>query len=470
VPAAVIDNPILNSPFAEPSRHWALDQNGIPTGVMAEGRRRSEFIVPVPPPKHKVKAQGALDLEEDHGHRQPNDYINEVRGKVRAWRALGDQGLRPLTPVTVRLLKHWRDPSRERPLFFCQIEAVETAVWLTEVAPRAEIERLRALNADANPDLLRIAFKLATGAGKTTVMGMLIAWQTLNAKAFRNSPKFTDAFLIVAPGLTVRDRLRVLQPSDPANIYADLDIVPREMRDDLQRARIVITNFHSFKKRETLEAPALAKKILGGRAGPVERVETDGQMIQRVCKELLGRKRIVVINDEAHHCYRERVGGPAEAEVKLDAEGKAEAKKNNAAARLWISGIETLQRVVGQPVQVYDLSATPFFLRGSGYDEGQLFPWVVSDFSLIDAIECGIVKVPRVPVQDVPGADEPIYRHVYRYIQDHSDVKLPKAGRAKQGKPLTPDQLPSQLTGALGQPPSGGPGGILVGQSRSACS
>ena len=449
VTGPVIDNPILNSPFAEPSRHWELDENGIPTGTPASGRRRSEFIVPVPPPKHKVKAQTTLDLEDEYGKRQPNDYINEIRTKVAQWRSLGEQGLRPVTPVTARLLGHWREQGRARPLFFCQVEAVETAIWLTEVAPRAETERLRTLNSEANPELLRVAFKLATGAGKTTVMGMLIAWQTLNAARTRNSTRFTDAFLIVAPGLTVRDRLRVLHPSDPSNIYAALDIVPRELRDDLQRARIVITNFHAFKKRETLEAPKLAKEILAGRTGKVERPETDGQMAQRICKDLLGRKRIIVINDEAHHCYRQKVGAADDASTNLVAKGKAEAKKNNAAARLWISGIEALQRVVGQPVLVYDLSATPFFLRGSGYPEGTLFPWVLSDFSLIDAIECGIVKVPRVPVQDLPGADEPVYRHVYRYIQEHSDVKLPKAGRAKQGKQLTPDQLPSQLTGAL---------------------
>ena len=218
------------------------------------------------------------------------------------------------------------------------------------------------------------------------------------------------------------------------------------MRDDIYRARVVITNFHAFQKRETSEAPKLAKAILGGRDGPVETLETEGLMVQRVCRELLGRKRILVLNDEAHHCYREKIGDG----TKLDVEDRTEAKKNNAAARLWISGIEALQRVVKQQVQVYDLSATPFFLRGSGYPEGTLFPWVVSDFSLIDAIECGIVKVPRVPVQDLPGADEPIYRHVYAYIQKFGKTKLPKAGRGKQkGKTLDPEELPSQLVGAL---------------------
>lgn len=285
-PTAVIANPILNSPFAEPTRHWVLDENGIPTGFPTNGRRRSEFVVPIPPPKHKTRAQGSLDLDDEYGQRKPNDDINEVRARVAAWRSLGEAGLRStVTPVTARLLRHWRDPERTRKLFFCQIEAAETAIWLAEVAPRAETERLRALNAAANPDLLRIAFKLATGAGKTTVIAMLIAWQTLNAAKARKSPRFTDAFLIVAPGLTVRDRLRVLLPSDPNNTYALHDIVPREMRDDLNRARIVITNFHAFQRRETMEASRLAKETLGGREGPVSTPETEGALCPHFAPE-----------------------------------------------------------------------------------------------------------------------------------------------------------------------------------------
>jgi type III restriction enzyme len=445
--STTIANPILNSPFAEPGRHWLLDEHGVPTGQTAGGRRRSEFVVPIPPPKHKVNPQASLDLEDEYGQRKPNDYINEIRAKVAAWRALGEAGIRSsVTPVTARLLRHWRSSDRTRRLFFCQVEAAETAIWLTEVASRAEIDRLRTLNAEANPDLLRIAFKLATGAGKTTVMAMLIAWQTLNAARARNSPRFADAFLLVAPGITVRDRLRVLLPSDSNNTYTLHDIVPREMRDDLNRARIVIANFHAFQRRETMEGTKLAKEVLGGRDGPIATLETEGQMIQRVCGPLLGRKRLVVLNDEAHHCYREKVGSADAAKTpKLGADDKAQAKKNNAAARLWISGIEAVQRVLHRQVQVYDLSATPFFLRGSGYHEGELFPWVVSDFSLIDAIECGIVKVPRVPVQDLPGADEPIYRHVYKHVRDG----LPKAGRGKQAKALDPEDLPALLSGAL---------------------
>ncbi len=177
---------------------------------------------------------------------------------------------------------------RTRPaVFFCQIEAVETAIWLAEVAPRAERDRLADLNKNANPDLFRIAFKVATGAGKTTVMAMLIAWQTLNAQG--SARRFTDAFLIVAPGITGRDRLRVLQPPDPANTYVLHDIVPQDMRGGLQRARIVVTNYHAFQRRETLEAPKLAKTIRGGRDGLVQTLETEGRLVHHICSDLLAR-------------------------------------------------------------------------------------------------------------------------------------------------------------------------------------
>jgi type III restriction enzyme len=223
---AIIDNPILNSPFAEPARHWLLDEQGIPSGAIGSGRRRSEFVVPVPPPRHRT--QGELDLEDEYGKRKPNDAVNEIRGRVAIWRKAGRPGV---TPVTRRLIQHWESKDRSRRLFFCQIEAAETAIWLAEVAPRADIERLRSMN----PDLLRIALKLATGAGKTTVMAMLIAWQTLNATS--RSTRFTDRFLIVAPGITVRDRLRVLLPADANNTYTLHDIVPLDLRDRLHGAR-----------------------------------------------------------------------------------------------------------------------------------------------------------------------------------------------------------------------------------------
>ena len=200
-------------------------------------------------------------------------------------------------------------------------------------------------------------------------MAMLIAWQTLNTA--RNSTRFTDRFLIVAPGITVRDRLRVLLPADPNNTYILHGIVPLDLRDRLQRARIVITNYHAFKARETMQAPKLVKGILGGRDGPIVTPETEGLIIQRVCEDLLGGKRIMVVNDEAHHCYRAKADA-----TKRTPKPAPRSRKTTTPPAYGSVGLEALQRVAKVPVQLYDLSATPFYLRGSGEPEGTLFPWV----------------------------------------------------------------------------------------------
>jgi type III restriction enzyme len=348
---------------------------------------------------------------------------------------------------TARLLLHWRIGEPQPPLFYCQIEAIETLIWLTEVAPkhRPEIrKRLEEFNAEANPELFRIALKMATGSGKTTVMAMLVAWQAINFARHPGAKLFSDAFLVVTPGITIKDRLRVLYPSDPQNYYETRNLIPRDMLDDVRKARVIITNYHAFKLREKLQAPKLTKQILQGRDEALSTTETEGEMTRRVCPELMARKSIVVINDEAHHCYRHKVG--EEEEQKVAGEEREEAKKNEEAARVWISGLEAIKRKLGVRA-VYDLSATPFFLRGSGYKEGTLFPWAVSDFSLMDAIESGVVKIPRVPVSDDQvGNLMPVYRDLYKHIRGD----LPKKGRAKQKhESLDPDDLPKELTGAL---------------------
>ena len=226
-------------------------------------------------------------------------------------------------------------------------------------------------NTEANPELYRLAMKLATGAGKTTVMAMLIAWQTINASRQPNSRLFSRGFLVVAPGITIRDRLRVLMPSDTESYYRNRQLVPPEMIGDLGKAKIVITNYHSFQRREKLATNKVGRAALAGwRNEELKTLESEGEMLQRACGDLLSLKNIVVINDEAHHCYRERP--ETDEETALKGDEKKEAKENNEAARLWISGIEALQRKTGLR-GVYDLSATPFFLRGSGYEEGTLF-------------------------------------------------------------------------------------------------
>src|SRR6266566_533447 len=435
------DHPILYSPYEYPSQHWELDRSGQPTQRVIDNRRRAEFITPIPKPK---KRRGSADQQQivfDEGkglstkHQQydPTSIINELRQQVDQWRGL-PSNLWQVTPETARLLEHWRHHtfSGFRP-FFCQVEAVETAIWLTEVAPHAGATGKRVLdhitnaNKEANPELLRVALKLATGAGKTTVMAMLIAWQTINAVRRPQSNRFSRGFLVVAPGLTIKDRLRVLQPNDPDSYYASRELVPLDLVEEIAKSKIVITNYHAFKLRERIELSKGGRSLLQGRGEELQTLETEGQMLQRVMPDLMGIKNILVLNDEAHHCYREKVGSDEERELKGDE--KEEVEQNNEAARLWISGLEAVSRKLGIS-RIIDLSATPFFLRGSGYAEGTLFPWTMSDFSLMDAIECGIVKLPRVPVADnIPGGDVPKFRNLWEHIR----TRMPKKGARKSG-------------------------------------
>lgn len=454
------EKPILNSPYAEPSLHHALDKDGQPLNLEpVQGRRRSEFLTPVPKPRKKRRkkqdgqqtmafedAQGVSSDEQEYN---PSPVINEVRQHVASWRNLPNERDWKVAPPTARLLKHWRhhDFQGIRP-FFCQVEAVETIIWLTEVAKKTGAykkywDHILGANEQANPELLRLAMKMATGAGKTTVMAMLIAWQTVNAVRNSNSRLYTRGFLIVAPGITIRDRLRVLLPSDSESYYRSREIVPADMLDDINKAKVVITNYHAFQLKETLETNRVGKSFLQGRGEEVRSKETDGQMVRRVAKELMGFKTVVVINDEAHHCYREKPGNDDIEDLTGDA--KKEARKQNEYARLWINGLEAVKRKLGVSA-VYDLSATPFFLAGSGYAEGTLFPWVISDFSLMDAIECGIVKLPRVPVADnIPGEEVPVFRDLWAHI----GKDMPKKGRGAGGADADPQDLPVKLQTAL---------------------
>lgn len=454
------DHPILNSPYEVPTRYWELDESGQPTQKSLDGRRPAKFITPIPKPrKQKIsKAQEGfifdegVNLSTKNQQYDPTPIINEVRRNVELWRQLPNPSQWQVTPETSRLLQHWRSYqfNSVRP-FFCQIEAVETAIWLTEVAPHTKsgkqlLEHLESANNDANPGLMRLALKLATGAGKTTVMAMLIAWQVVNAARRSNSKNFTRGFLIVAPGLTIKDRLRVLQPNDPDSYYKERELVPSDMLEDINKAKIVITNYHAFKLRDKIELSKGGKQLLTGRTGEeIETKETEGQMIQRVMPDLMGMKNVMILNDEAHHCYREKPSIDEDSEDELKGDEKKEAEKNKEAARLWINGLEAVNRKLGIN-RIIDLSATPFFLSGSGYIEGTLFPWTMSDFSLMDAIECGIVKLPRVPVaQNITSSDDlPKYRDLWENIRKD----MPKKGRG-QGDQLDPLKLPILLQTAL---------------------
>jgi type III restriction enzyme len=438
----IIQNPILNSAFEEPTRHFAFSDEGI-TDEVIDSRRVSSYFMPIAAAKKRGKGQQLqFDTEWTKDRLEENRHINRIREKVAQWRKGGYAGT---TRTTQRILEYWKNPERERKLFFCQIEALETAIYLAEVANKYGDQwmesMLREANASANPLLYRIAFKMATGSGKTVVMGMLIAWQALNKLANTQDARFSDTFLIVTPGITIKDRLRVLLPNVSENYYRERDLLPPDLMVELGKAKIMITNFHAMKLRDRGGLGRISKSILVQEGMPSPFTESPEEMVRRVCRELGTKKNIVVLNDEAHHCYRRKPDGENEV---LKGDDRKEAEKRNEEARVWISGLEAVRAKIGLRA-VYDLSATPFFLRGSGYSEGTLFPWVVSDFSLIDAIESGIVKVPRVPVSDdsVVGT-LPTYRDIWVRIRD----SLPKKGRNVHEASVEP-VLPPELEGAL---------------------
>ena len=445
----IIDNPIINSPYRAPEQYFRFDDEGI-TNEKVPGRRPSQYFIPVPRPRKRGQ-QIELEFAEFTADKiRQNDFVNQVRDRVGIWRK---QRYPHVTPTTRRLLEHWTDPERDNPILFAQREAAETAIYLAESAQKAGDawirNQLNETNTACNLGLHRVALKMATGSGKTVVMAMLIAWQTLNKVAQPNDARFAKRFLIITPGLTIRDRLRVLLPEDEQNYYKLRGLVPADLQEGLGEAKIVIANYHQLQRRETKQGKSvgsLTKELLAGSAGAASPFkESAGQMVTRVCRDLGGTSGIVVLNDEAHHCYLDRYDNPEEdgtTEKDLTGDDKAEAAKNTEAARLWFNGLRAINEKMGVKA-VYDLSATPSFLSGSGYREGTLFPWVVSDFGLVEAIESGIVKIPRVPVDDNATTPNVAFLNLWPGIKDG----LPKKGR--NAGAVTPDQLPGLLEGAL---------------------
>lgn len=438
-----IDNPILNSPYEPPDRYYEID-NG-PTGVIRDGRRPSESFIPIAVSRKGRDAIVQTELDLHTGERSTqNTLINDLRRDVDRWRRGGHYD--GATAISRKLLQHWADPTRENRVLFCQREAAETAIFLTEVAGRRGTadwrNRLEPENTAHNAGLPRVALKMATGTGKTVVMAMLIAWQTLNKMYAPRDARFTNRFLVIAPGITIRDRLRVLLPEDPENYYDLRDLVPADLRGGLEQARIAITNYHSFLLRDAKEIRGIARntrQLLHGNRTSDAFKETPQAMVSRVLRDLGGTGRkaqpVIVLNDEAHHCYQDR---PVTSGPKLtSAEQEA-----NEEARVWFKGLQAVARHSGIK-QIYDLSATPFYLNGSGYNEGHIFPWTVSDFSLMDAIESGIVKVPRTPVDDDSEHNLVTYLRLWDFI----GTELPRrATRRDAGEDWIP---PNELEGAL---------------------
>ena len=369
--AGTIDQLIINGPYDEPAEHWTLRARE-PHVQPEPGRRSAGYVVATP---------GSKSFD-DPGVFRPLPLVNRIRPRVKAWREAGYPGV---TGTTLRLLQHWRDPEawEERRFFFCQLEAIETLIWLTE-APAGDRQGID-VPGDGGP-FPRLCAKMATGSGKTLVMAMAIAWHVLNRVANPQDPRFSKNVLVVAPGLTVKKRLAVLDPADPGKYYDAFDMVPSALREGLRQGRVLVHNWHALNwERE---------EQVGAKRGVDKRgAKSDAAYV----KEVLGMasaSNLLVINDEAHHAWR------VPAESKLRGVGKADIEE----ATRWIGGLDRIHRSRGI-LACYDFSATPFAPSGKESSRGGAVGWVVSDFSLNDAIESGLVKTPRVVVRDdgVPG-------------------------------------------------------------------
>lgn len=436
-------SPIINSPYIEPLRHFKSDERGLSEEIL-EYRRPSNIYIPVPKSRTKKNKEEQMTIEGAYGEelQKNNEFINKVREKISQWRKKGYSGI---TKISRDLIYYWSNDDRSNKLFFCQIEALETLIYINEVAEKEGenwiINEIKKANTEANPGLYRMAFKMATGSGKTVVMAMIIAYHTLNKIRYPQDTRFTDAFVIVTPGITIRDRLNVLLPNDKNNYYIQRDIVSYQDYELLQSAVIVILNYHQMELRQN-QRFQIGSVIKSAELIKEEAIkETPSTMINRVFKTIMSKPRVLIINDEAHHCYREKP-----TEEKLSGEDRKEADENNEAARVWISGLESLLLKKNENA-IIDLSATPYFLRGSGYPEGTLFPWTVYDFSLLDALECGIVKIPRLPVHqdNIYKDDIPEFRNLWINIKDD----LPKKGMKTGKYDFSTLHLPTKLHEAL---------------------
>jgi type III restriction enzyme len=383
---------IINSPFVEPRRHWL--ENPDRTLRIADERRPAGYEI--------------IDTRENTRRQEPIPLVDDIRSRVAQWREAGWPGA---TAVTVELLNHWWDrdrvSGRQYPFYFCQIEAIETLIWHVEAAP--EFRQGIYVPGDSGP-FERLCNKMATGSGKTTVMAMIITWQVLNALTYPKSPrKYSSAVFLVAPGLTVKDRLRVLLPGDPANYYDSFVLCPSEsLRQKLNQAAILIENWHTLMPLKQQDRSVVKKGAEG-----------DEAFTRRVLGQLATHKDIVVINDEAHHAYRK----PADVKISK-AEAEALGLDLDEATR-WVEGLDRIHKT-RRIARCFDLSATPFAPTGRTNTEAGLFTWVVSDFGLNDAIEAGLVKTPRVVVRDdaLPNAQtlrSKLY-HLYREPEVAEDL------------------------------------------------
>ena len=398
-----IDRLIVNSPYEEPTKHWRYDRQ---TRLfdLADGRRPAGYVI----------ASGDSKAFDDPGIFLEIPLVNQIRPRVKAWREAGYPGA---TGITKRLLEHWTDPEEfeTRRFFFCQLETVETLIWLTE-APASDKVGVE-LPSDGGT-FERLCAKMATGSGKTVVMAMVIAWHTLNKVTYPQDTRFAKHILVIAPGLTVRSRLAVLEPSHVENYYDAFRIVPSALLDKLRQGKVVVRNWHAL-NWETEE------KIAGKRGVDKRGAKSDEAYVREVLGDLASARNILVINDEAHHAWRV----PAESKVRGVTRDQIEE------ATKWIGGLDRINKTRGI-LTCYDFSATPFAPSGKRSSEEALFGWIVSDFGLNDAIESGLVKTPRVVIRDDAVLDAKTYKSRLYHIYNDADVKDDLNRRAKPEEPL----------------------------------
>ncbi|MBI5017135.1 MAG: DEAD/DEAH box helicase family protein [Deltaproteobacteria bacterium] len=453
-----VAEPILNSPYDEPREHWWIIE-GLPL-ERRQGRRPAMYYY-VEPGRNQAE-RGGFHIELKR--------VNLIRERVKAWRQEGWPGV---TRTTRDLLTYWRREGREKRLFFAQLEAAETILFLAEA--RADFrqgveiprdEPTEEARAKGYAGFLRYACKMATGAGKTTVMGLLAAWSLLNKAANPGDRRFSDVVLVVCPNVTIRDRLKELDPEQgEASLYRTRDLVPGHLLPHLAQGKVLVTNWHVFEPqapqtagdggrvvragvpvvttetirlgeknetkrgsrwvtRETLGlqiANGLVEVVEGDPArDPVVKVrstryvESDTALVNRVLRDVGGKRNLLVFNDEAHHAYRVKVERPEDWE-ELDEDEREEWLSDKTEATVWIDGLDRVAKLRGINVCI-DLSATPYFLNRVGQEANRPFPWVVSDFGLIDAIESGLVKIPQLAVRDTTGAEVPGYFNIWQWI------------------------------------------------------
>jgi type III restriction enzyme len=461
IPIQPVPKPIICSPYEEPDRHWDYDKE---TGEARNvpGRRDAGYW-------YKSDRVGAAQQSLFDEERDDLPLINALRKDVRRWRQAKYRGA---SNITKELFNFWSAQDRFRKLFFCQREAVETIIYLAElrftgrtsktefkqfVINDDDIRKMLAgdrpafyttptdffptfIDAASNPGSLplrRVGCKMATGSGKTVVMAMLIAWAFCNRAMNPYSAEFPNAVLVVCPNLTVKERLQVLRPEDPANYYAEFDIVPLKYRPLLQKGKVVVTNWHLFSPRSEHEEGGRSYAVVN--KGP----DTPETFSKYVLGDLFERMPIMVLNDEGHHCWRPANGNDSGRDAKALGEGAEE-------ATVWIEGLDRINqagphRRPGVSLCI-DMSATPFYIGGSGHPEGRPFPWLTSDFGLVDAIESGIVKIPRLPVSDTTGLPDPKYFRLWERIREDLDpAEFSRSG----GRKAKPEAVYREAEGAL---------------------